>query len=253
MPMCFPTLTRIKSEDKWQSALKSPLFGDPKLCTSEEMKQVISDVRNWSKNSKTASAIFDDIDSKGVDIYIIGMKSGGYTCFDSDCPRTGSGTCYVDVEAIFSIKSTNDNLHNYIALLHELGHARQWIDNPGWFNLASQAEQNKSRPSAKDLQQRIVERAANQGKTSKPAIPVATASQGGPPPPPPPGGQGPSRLQIRKNISDTLQWQSIQGKHIKWPFVIEQDNMARHEWPICDEMHYPRRQGYADLSVQYKG
>ena len=29
---------------------------------------------------------------------------------------------------------------------------------------------------------------------------------------------------------------------------IEADNMAKHEWPICDELGIPRRLNYRDLS-----
>jgi hypothetical protein len=252
MTLRFPRVETIRANRAWQAALTDDLFGNPAICQYDEAFAIIQQVRRWSLRSPTALAIFQALDNTDKVINVIGMRSGGYTCFDSDCPSIGQGTCYVDVEAKFNIKSTGVELHNYIAILHEFGHAKQWIENSAWFNIMGRKEGPVSRG---DLQNAMASRMLKAGKSANSApSPSASgpASKGPPPPPPMGGGKGPiSMSKAKSDLSAKFGWKDYRPAHIGWPFMIEQDNMARHEWPICDEARYPRRMGYADLIVSY--
>jgi hypothetical protein len=241
MPLRFPR--NVHATAAWHTALLSENFGNPTVCTYDEMFAIMQAVRRWSLRSPTAQKLFEYLDKSNPVIYVIGMKSGGYTCFDSDCPTVGAGTCYVDVEANFKVASTGEDLHRYIAILHELGHAKQWVERPGWFTMMGR---NTAQVSFKDLQQALIDRAM-----PKAAPVVASGGFGDGPPPPPTLSLGPSRATIGNQVRNRLGLQNFAQTHAKWPFIIEQDNMARHEWPICDEARYPRRAGYADLAVSY--
>jgi len=39
----------------------------------------------------------------------------------------------------------------------------------------------------------------------------------------------------------------------KWGVVIEEDNMSRHEWPICIELGLPLRKNYRDVNASTNG
>lgn len=251
MPLRFPRTSNIRSTAGWQTALTSPNFGNPTLCEYDEMFEIMQRIRRWAARSRTAQAIFKFLDEAKPVIHVIGMKSGGYTCFDSDAPTVGAGTCYVDVEANFSIKSTGEDLHRYIAILHELGHAKQWVEMPGWFEIMGR---NTAKVDFLDLRAEIVNRATPKPKTPEPVMATSESVMSGPPPPPPSmDSAGPTRMQIQSEVLKKLALPSMKFSHThaKWPFMIEQDNMARHEWPICDEARYPRRAGYSDLAVTY--
>lgn len=248
MPLRFPRIRTIRATGPWQKALTSENFGNPNLCEYDEMFEIMQRVRRWSLRSPTAQSILKYLDDSSTIINVIGMKSGGYTCFDSECPLPNAGTCFVDVEAQFAVASTGEPLHNYIALLHELGHAKQWVENPGWFRTAGN---NTAQVRYQDLQTKLIDFAVARAAPAVAVVaPAPGAAFGDGPPPPPAMGAAVNRVAIGQAVRNRL---NIPGNfsqtHAKWPFVIEQDNMARHEWPICDEARYPRRAGYADLAV----
>jgi len=245
MPLRFPRIATIRANGPWQRALTSDKFGNPNLCEYDEMFEHIQRVRRWSLRSPTAQAILAYLDAAPDVINVIGMKSGGYTCFDSECPLPNQGTCFVDVEAEFSVPSAGEALHNYIAILHEFGHAKQWVENPGWFRVVAS---DTARVRYQELQVKLVDRAMPRAPAASAAAPVAAAGSG--PPPPPPMGPRTNRTAIADSVKARLKLGgNFAQTHVAWPFVIEQDNMARHEWPICDEARYPRRAGYGDLGI----
>lgn len=319
MTLHYPTLREIKDNPAWSAAFGSTLFGQVEinrrnLCDGDDAKAVIQRVRYWSDRSKTAKEILKAVDLAGQKIHVIGMKNCGYTCFDSDCPTKGEGTAYVDVNAQFSVDGKA--LHNYICILHELGHAKQFIENPAWFN---QVAANRPNVDLKGIQNRALEmamlrnaklkdEAAEQDgnkqnlaasyaiKPSKHKFPQRESSQwvpgkndqwkrvkqgaakttppgqldpmtpptqvnatppgpqvgnGGPPMPPPPMmGAGVSRTQMRKEGMQHLQQSTFVDPHKRWAVIVEQDNMARHEWPICQETNNPVREGYNRIKLE---
>lgn len=338
MTLHYPSLREIKANPAWAAAFGSDLFGRVEingrnLCDGDDAKAVIQRVRYWSDRSKTAKEILKAVDLAGQKIHVIGMKNCGYTCFDSDCPTKGEGTAYVDVNAQFSVDGKP--LHNYICILHELGHAKQFIENPAWFN---QVAANRPNVNLKDIQSRALEMAMSrtarlkdeeaesrginqnlaksyavkpqkhtfepressqwipgkndewkrvkQGKAlppkPSPKNPMTPPSQipngnqpvaqngpptappgpgsalGGPPgppgPPPAPGagglGQPVTRSQMRAEGMERLQQSTFVNPHKRWAVIVEQDNMARHEWPICRETNNPVREGYNNIKLE---
>ena len=102
MSVLFPTREEILRDPKWRSALQSETFGiaNPdasKICGRIDMMKFMPGLREWSKGSPTALKIMDYVERSWVKIHVIGMKGCGYSCFDSDCPREGEGTAYVDI------------------------------------------------------------------------------------------------------------------------------------------------------------
>ena len=155
---------------------------------------------------------------------------GGYQCFSSDEPTRGAGVVYVDVNAKLGVKVQGPHgqqivpLHNNIAFLHELGHAKQWIKSPAFFNGALQ----NTGGFEKDIKN-----AASEMMT-KVRTRVETK----------PEGLG---YSANKNWGTApLQLTGLRLCRPGWSVRIETDNLMTHEWLICDEMRYPKRQ-YTDL------
>ena len=286
MSLHFPMLQVILGSAPWMTALKSDTFGiaNPSartICSRIEMLQYIPRLREWSDGSRTALSILDYVENSSVKIHVIGMKSCGYSCFDSDCPTKGEGTAYVDIERPYFVGGAK--LHTHVVVLHELGHAKQYIENPFWFNRVATSQANvllkeiqtaalsmeagiytphrfahKSDGQWKGVQKQPQPSVRNPAAPSVPSLPVPTeggpstqASEGGPPPAPKPlGGPGMlsrnAKLDLAKN---KFGLKDFVDPHKKWAMIVEQDNMARHEWPICQDKRQPVRPGYNYIKI----
>jgi hypothetical protein len=236
--------------------LKGPVNSPPytSLATDLELRKYLYEVSAWASASPTARAILATVQSSFVDIYVVGMKGGGFSCFNSDYPREGVGTVYYDLtikmevgfpgpgptETASTFKvgpKRNVSLHSYIGFLHELGHAKQFLENPGFFREVT----------ANITKATWVNRTGSKG-------PVALG-----------GGSGAFqsdpkfRFEIetaakkmyekkRPNAHKGLQLTNVRMTKPQWGVRIETDNLNRHEWPMCDELGYPKR-NYTDLVV----
>lgn len=181
-------------------------------------------VAGWSSKSQTAKAVLAAVHGARKDIYLVGMI-GGYQCFSSDEPEPGTGVVYVDLNARLGVKvrgphggRTTVPLHNNIALLHEFGHAKQWIENPMFFSGGVQ--------NTRAFAGKIKDAAFNRARDKAPD----TMNYG----------------QKRRFATDRLKLTGLRITAPAWSVRIETDNLHRHEWPICKEMGYPQRQ-YTDL------
>jgi hypothetical protein len=252
-------------------------------------------LRVWSKESRTATAMFEFIDQSPKNVHVVGM-SGGFQCFSSTSGiDQEKGTIFVDLDAKIKILAqTTHNLHlpikematiwkgstggktwvdldNNITLLHEIGHGKQWIEKPGWFDIDYRTETKKimgqaprdDDPKLKDISAREIyaKAKAMQEKTAsgrgvKPLITqgVAVISQGS-------GVStqiGTQTMLVRGARKPELSFlperdeQHAQQKleaPVGWSVPTEQDNMNRHEWPICREMGLPLRSNYGDIKL----
>ena len=214
MAIRIPNVAEIRAT--FGTTLKSDLFGDPEIASRVEMTKTMFAIRAWAQQSKTAREIIKHVEEADQEIIIVGMKKGGYTCFSSDDPVVGKGVVYFDFDARFATKQAKDTqaaMHHYIAFLHELGHAKQWIESPVFFNGSSL----NTKKFATDL--------AAAAKTFWQKKQKITYGQAG----------------------ALLQHNNMRLTNPSWAVRIEMDNLTRHEWPICDETRTPRRLGYTDL------
>jgi len=247
-----------------------------------ETKEAVEEAKRWASKSQTALALMRFVETAPEEILVVGMR-GGYQCFDS----TGTDqikkvpVVYIDLagELTRFVRQPHQlhfapedckgkgvpmvKMDNRIALLHEFGHAKQWMERPLLFDNHFMT---------------------GTGKAATPAITVRKKIDDGDPLMNPGGKYGNVKQSVKGTgkIGDTFA-QAIQsraaqilgprGTQIQDPLMnpdgghvltseeldeikaitgygvrIESDNMARHEWPICDEMGIPRRMNYRDIS-----
>jgi len=250
--------------------------------SAKETKEAVEDAKNWAKDSKTARDLMSFVENSEKEILVVGMF-GGYQCFDS----TGTDNIkkapvvYIDLEARLTryVRQPGGQLHfspedcknlgvriealdNRVALLHEFGHAKQWIENPLIFD--DHFKQQK-------------------GSVPTPTIPVPVKVDDGDPLLNPKGvyQQVPKSIKgggaIGANFAQAIQARATEvwgkkGQQMRDPLLnpngeflltaeelqaftpvtgysvrIEADNIARHEWPICDDLKIPRRINYRDI------
>jgi hypothetical protein len=213
--------------------LKGPVNNPPykSLAKKVEMMTYLHEARQWAHaHSKTGQAILSVLDKSDTNIYVVGMKGGGYSCFNSDYPKQGEGTVYMCVTLKLWVKMeagaprplggdrtkfVDDNgngilLNPFIAFLHELGHAKQFIEYPWLFS--------EPRVSASAIKNAASEMLKKQGVN----------------------------LTGRQKILPVYGSSTAPG----WAVRVESDNLNKHEWPMCLESGYPCRQ-YTEISVRY--
>ena len=213
-------------------------------------RQYLLEVTAWASSSKTAKAVLAAVHDAHQEVFIVGMK-GGFQAFSNDEP-TAKGekvpVIFVDLDAKLGLRVRNAHnaseepsmigekveFSNYIAFLHELGHAKQWIENPLFFIAPPMATTR----FAADIKQAAIGR-ATRGDVNAPQR------------------QGSGVIaQIKYNKALTSYMSShpvfgeIQNPTPKgWGVRVESDNIFRHERPICDELRLPARLNYRDLII----
>ena len=212
MSFYFPDVGEIKAVHG--ATLRSEKFGNPTIASPETTAEFVHEAQQWCLPSKTANELMQFIEAAKQRIHIVGMRKGGYVCFDSDCPTQGQGTVYIDIDVALRTRRTGDLINAYVIFLHEVGHAKQWIQHPERFNLGDPIHGRQF------------------GNT------IAMAAK---------------QFWMRKknlNFSDAaklLQHQELRMTKPLWTVHIEDENLAVHEYPICEEMGVPRRDKYEDL------
>ncbi len=227
-----------EAEDIFGEELKNWISFGYKGCHSKVESTVeIENLKEWAKESKTAMDIMRFIINSPTEIGFVGMK-GGFQCFGSGEGKYGSAVVFIDLDAILSIRPrTSETMHtlptsfinpmtvkmdNKIAILHEFGHAKQWIENPILFIPTGKGADHRSNPSV--FRDAIRAKANNLTSTS----PVPT----------------PRSVQSLSEYNA----QSVGIERPTWSVYIESDNMARHERPICKELGLPYRDNYGDIN-----
>jgi hypothetical protein len=249
--------------------LTGPVNSPPitSLAREIDLRKYLYEVTAWAHNSKTAQDILYAVHNSEPTIYVVGMNGGGFSCFNSDYPKYGTGTVYYNLALKMEIgfngpgptetatkfamgPKRNVSLHNYVGFLHELGHAKQFIENPGFFREATGKTTNDERrkeeglkPVGKwgggnwaymadgkfktEVENKAKEMAKSQSDRRKQLMP---------------GAGGPKADWTNLKLRDTRLCRPM------WGVRIETDNLMRHEWPICDEFKLPKR-NYTDLVV----
>ena len=100
------------------------------LARELELRKYLLDVAAWASDSKVAKEILYVVQNCEPNIYVVGMKGGGFSCFNSDYPKYGTGTVYYNLGLKMEIgfhpgptetaskfamgPKRNVSLHNYV-------------------------------------------------------------------------------------------------------------------------------------------
>jgi hypothetical protein len=282
------------------------------FCTKVATINYFNEVRAWCAGSATARAIVKYVEEADTVINFIGMN-GGFQCFDESADNNISHkkepTIYVDLQGKLHVyvRAPHENLlaraqtpgltsdsdkmkpfNNRLALLHELGHAKQFIERPSWYYFYASAKKKADfrdalETGAKEMWTRKLTPKGGPGSSTDvsegvpvappgppklgapvppppPGLPPRLGARMPPGPPPPPGPPGPPPAPalgggpggqggVRQLVQAITPKTTDRAASQKWFVVIDVDNMQRHEWPICEEMKLPKRLHYSDLSA----
>jgi hypothetical protein len=219
--------------------------------SAQETRDAIEDTRSWASDSRTALSLLEFVERSPKKITVVGMR-GGYQCFDSTAGRNRDmPTIFIDLQGRLTVNVRNPhNLHldpnsckgfaaeldNRVALLHEFGHAKQWIERPTMFDNKVWADGSggfdarlEKKTFAADIREKAIAMRERRGKVEDNLERVG-------------------KLPYKK--PDVFQSKSEFEAFTApvWGVVVEVDNMARHEWPICRELGLPFRSNYRDIN-----
>ncbi len=255
--------------------------------SATQTRDAIEDAKRWANASATARELAHAVETSAKEILVVGMR-GGYQCFDSTATDQLQKVpvVFIDLDGrldrlvrqphqlhfapqdLRGHGGTVEGMDNRVALLHELGHAKQWIDNPLFFDgHYKQQKGTFTKPQVK-IPQRNPAKADPLLHPEGPKELVAKKVSGS-------GALGASFAQsIQKRAVEVWEKKGLaqKGLAMRDPLMnpdggflltveeleafqpvtgfsirIEADNMARHEWPICRQLGIPLRVNYRDI------
>jgi hypothetical protein len=249
--MTIEWLSEAAAETEFDDTLTqwATMYGYKGCYSAAETAKAVADSRAWALRSHTARRLMLYIHLAPQTISVVGMR-GGYQCFDSTAGRNKDRpVIFIDLNGKLTVNvRTPHNLHldpnactglveeldNNVALLHEFGHAKQWIERPTLFDnrhpgrggfdarIEKKTFATDIREKAMEMRQRRTKVEDNLEKAGK--LPY----------------KKPDVFQSKAEFDEF--------RAPAWGPVIEMDNMARHEWPICREMGLPLRANYRDIN-----
>jgi hypothetical protein len=270
--MAIEWYSEAKAETAFEDTLTqwATMYGYKGCYSPEQTYEAMRKTKFWARNSPTAMALVRFVEDSSKKIVVVGMK-GGYQCFDSTAGADKNlQVIFIDLDGQLTVNvRTPHNIHldpnlctanvvplnNRVALLHEYGHAKQWIERPTLFdNQKAAAGATMPRWGGGQVDARL-QKATFAGDIRN----LAAAKLAGKP-----GGAtlstfredrvlpDGSTVTVRRSVRERGTVPSAEElKEFKppvWGPAIEMDNMARHEWPICDELGLPRRANYRDIN-----
>lgn len=249
--MTIEWLSEAAAETEFEDTLTqwATMYGYKGCYSAAETMKAIADTKEWARYSPTARKLMFYIERAPQTITVVGMR-GGYQCFDSTAGRNkDKPVIFIDLNGKLTVNvRTPHNLHldpnactglvadldNNVALLHEFGHAKQWIERPTLFDnrhpgrggfdarIEKKTFATAIRDKAIEVRQRRTKVEDDLAKVGK--LPYKT----------------PDVFQSK------AEFEQFQAPN--WGPVIEMDNMSRHEWTICREMGLPLRANYRDIN-----
>lgn len=249
--MTIEWLSEADAETEFEDTLTqwATMYGYKGCYSAAQTMQAIAEAKEWARYSPAARKLMFYIERAAQKIVVVGMR-GGYQCFDSTAGRNKDmPVIFIDLNGKLTVNvRTPHNLHldpnlctgrveeldNNIALLHEFGHAKQWIERPTLFDnrhpgrggfdarIEKKTFATAIRDKAIEVRQRRTKVEADLEAVGK--LPYAK----------------PDVFQSKAEFDEF--------RAPAWGPVIEMDNMARHEWPICREMGLPLRANYRDIN-----
>lgn len=256
--MAIVWYSEAEAESTFEETLTqwATMYGYKGCYTREETYEAVRKAKFWARNSPTAVALMRFVEDAPQKIVVVGMK-GGYQCFDSTAGAAKDvQVIFVDLDGKLTVNvRTPHNIHfdpnlctanvaplnNRVALLHEFGHARQWIERPTLF------DNTKSAPRAVLPKWGGAAKGAGGGqfdaRLEKKTFGAAIREKAMAKQLPKDLGGGPKPAEMFQSDDEIKEF-----KAPVWGPAIEMDNMARHEWPICDELGLPKRANYRDIN-----
>ena len=271
MPLIFPTPSEVSSNAAWQTALRSEKFGNPKIAGRTHLLELLNKAHVWARRSRTAQAVLSTVIHARPDIYLVGMRNGGYSCFDSDTPVDHAGTIYFNLDVVLKVrirdgvdtttmvrlkdgsmrpsrepkyKADKIDVDPLIAFLHEFGHAKQFIEMPDMFTRRAHKTGKKIEEiSASAIEEAARHWASGLGKESDNFLKDTKfkfSSKRPVNPEPKKFVAQPERpTYVKTRLPANLNLGSNRLTKPAWGVKIETDNLINHEWPICREMGWP--------------
>src|SRR5262245_54493998 len=285
---------------EWASWSKAQYKG---CYSADETKQAVAETRSWAARSATAAQVMDFVTNATKVIHVVGMR-GGYQCFNStEGADQSMPVVFIDLDGRLTVNVRGPhNLHldpemckgnvyvldNRIALLHEFGHSKQWIETPSMFDnkaAAKGARQPKwgqaaqkhgggqfdARLDKATFATAIRDKAAERWKKSV----CPSCGEWVDIDPKTNNRLDPKRDKIKRpnalhicrgtrsenaaipTAEEVLKYNEQTNptgyKPPVWGAKIEMDNMSRHEWPICVELGITPRVNYRDINGESDG
>jgi hypothetical protein len=249
--MTIEWLSEAAAETEFEDTLTqwATMYGYKGCYSAEETRKAIADTKAWAMYSPTARKLMFYIERSAQKITVVGMR-GGYQCFDSTAGRNKDmPVIFIDLNGKLTVNvRTPHNLHldpnlctgaveeldNNVALLHEFGHAKQWIERPTLFDNRHPGRGGfdariEKKTFASAIRDGAIEMRARRNKVEEDLAKIGKLPY-----------KTPDVFQSKEEFD--------QFRAPAWGPVIEMDNMARHEWPICREMLLPLRANYRDIN-----
>jgi len=289
MPFVFVGGTDAETEFRKDLTFMYEKHGYKGSYPADQTQKFFRQMRTWCRISPTAKAMLEYIDSSNQSVHVVGM-SGGFQCFSSTSGLDDKkGTIFVDLDARTEILAvTTHNLHlpksgrerlgkvggswvsldNKVTLLHEIGHSKQWIEHPGWFDNDYRTETKRgagdAAPKLKDISalEIYAKAKAMQERTASGHGVTPMITQGAPLTEKRSGYAYPSGvkkpevrgpkaadLSFLPDVEPGKPQRQLLEAPVGWSVPTEQDNMNRHELPICREMGLPVRANYGDIRL----
>ncbi len=193
-------------------------------------------MRRWAVKNHISKAIeiLNVVKNSKVKIHVVTWRCSdagtGFTSFDSDCPLPGEGTIYINLDAWVRVQDVRGQqgssvYNNFILIIHELGHAKQYIEQPGLFSISG-AEVSQS-PGGISHAEAVASYTRIQNKMQ-------------------------NLLGINYGKAKTVMLRH-RGKppNIAFASPIEWDNYIQHEGPVCDQAKLARRNWYGNIDMFY--
>jgi hypothetical protein len=229
----------------------------------------------WARKSETAKQLMLYVTNHPKNVIVVGMR-GGFQCFNStEGVKNDKPVVYIDVDGkLDTIVRGPHNLHmdpekcirtedkraginNYIAMLHEFGHAKQWMERPMLFD--NQARKPRLKPvqssnaplsvrekalklGGAETDMRLGRARAGFASELREKATEHWTKKGG----------DISLADLRSQV-ELDDFESAIKAGPQWARVVEMDNMSRHEWPICGELDLPLRTNYRDINATSDG
>lgn len=265
--MAFEYYDEKKAESVFEATLTGWIGYGYKGCFSiEETRGKLCGAFSWAWTSKTARDLMYHVQTSDKKIIVVGMR-GGFQCFGSgEGPDKKLPVVFIDLDGSLTVNVRDEHnlnwdpnecsskgckvepLSNNIALLHEFGHAKQWIERPSMFENQSGAGATRNLTFTDSSRARKIGQVKTGSHDFDARLEKGTFAK---------AIREKAEKRFERSGKDSLSLPGVEEaakwKPPVWNVAIEEDNMSRHEWPICMELGLPRRKNYRDINVMSTG
>lgn len=233
MAFKFHNANTIYSNSHWRNECNNNpggpggVISQSMLVNAKEAELNFERARMWArKKTSTGYRLMEAVRNSSTIINVVAWRSTnpvqpGFSMFSNDSPRVNEGTIYVNLDQLVSVavpnredQNKNTMFNNFLLILHEIGHAKQFIDNPSWFRSNQNTADYIAGPKEHVLEM----------------LALKTGKKWG--------------IEAKAN-------RILGNAHKKFSSAIEWENYIYHEGPICDEIGVARRVAYSNLDAHF--